>query len=193
MFSRSVSSLAAGAALALVSGLAGAQSITYSGANFASSSLGADFPSPYDIFVYTALPGGPLDVSSSVTTDIGTLTFVVGTNCTTCAKTPSLDTLIDFTVNGITKQLDLQYQWSSTGPIDTLTFSTPSALSYDLGSAGTLNVSFGALSALSGGVGTYAENLKATFSVTPVPEPSTYALLLAGLGAVGFISRRRQS
>lgn len=30
------------------------------------------------------------------------------------------------------------------------------------------------------------------FSVTPVPEPETYALMLAGLGALGFISRRRR-
>ena len=30
-------------------------------------------------------------------------------------------------------------------------------------------------------------------NVAPVPEPETYALLLAGLGAVGFISRRRRS
>ncbi|WP_310385547.1 CHRD domain-containing protein [Roseateles sp.] len=29
--------------------------------------------------------------------------------------------------------------------------------------------------------------------VSVVPEPSTYALLLAGLGAVGFIARRRRS
>lgn len=28
--------------------------------------------------------------------------------------------------------------------------------------------------------------------VTPVPEPETYALMLAGLGALGFISRRRK-
>ena len=28
--------------------------------------------------------------------------------------------------------------------------------------------------------------------VTAVPEPETYALLMAGLGAVGFISRRRR-
>lgn len=29
--------------------------------------------------------------------------------------------------------------------------------------------------------------------ITPVPEPSTYALLLAGLGVVGFVARRRRS
>jgi hypothetical protein len=29
--------------------------------------------------------------------------------------------------------------------------------------------------------------------VTPVPEPETYALLLAGLGVVGFMARRRKS
>lgn len=29
-------------------------------------------------------------------------------------------------------------------------------------------------------------------TVTPVPEPETYALMLAGLGAVGFMSRRRK-
>ena len=29
--------------------------------------------------------------------------------------------------------------------------------------------------------------------VTPVPEPETYALMLAGLGAIGWIARRRKS
>jgi hypothetical protein len=28
--------------------------------------------------------------------------------------------------------------------------------------------------------------------MTPVPEPETYAMLLAGLGVVGFTARRRQ-
>lgn len=30
-------------------------------------------------------------------------------------------------------------------------------------------------------------------SVTAVPEPETYAMMLAGLGAVGFVARRRKS
>ncbi|MES2992636.1 MAG: PEP-CTERM sorting domain-containing protein [Pseudomonadota bacterium] len=34
----------------------------------------------------------------------------------------------------------------------------------------------------------------ANFSVTtPIPEPSTYALLLAGIGAIGFVARRRRT
>jgi hypothetical protein len=30
------------------------------------------------------------------------------------------------------------------------------------------------------------------FVAAPVPEPSTYALMLAGLGAVGFVARHRK-
>ena len=30
------------------------------------------------------------------------------------------------------------------------------------------------------------------FQVTPIPEPETYALMMAGLGALGFVARRRQ-
>jgi len=31
-----------------------------------------------------------------------------------------------------------------------------------------------------------------TINITPVPEPETYAMMLAGLGALGFLARRRQ-
>ena len=32
----------------------------------------------------------------------------------------------------------------------------------------------------------------ATFAATPVPEPETYAMILAGLGLMGFMARRRK-
>lgn len=35
-------------------------------------------------------------------------------------------------------------------------------------------------------------HLDQALNVTPVPEPSTYALMLGGMGLVGFIARRRQ-
>lgn len=33
----------------------------------------------------------------------------------------------------------------------------------------------------------------ANYSITPVPEPETYALMLAGLGVMGFVARRRRA
>lgn len=33
----------------------------------------------------------------------------------------------------------------------------------------------------------------ANYSVTPVPEPETYALMLGGLGVLGFMARRRRA
>lgn len=33
----------------------------------------------------------------------------------------------------------------------------------------------------------------ANYTVTPVPEPETYAMMLAGLGAIGFVALRRKS
>ncbi len=30
------------------------------------------------------------------------------------------------------------------------------------------------------------------FSITPVPEPETYAMMLAGLGLMGWVARRRK-
>jgi PEP-CTERM motif len=41
----------------------------------------------------------------------------------------------------------------------------------------------------SAGIGSYAGNL----AVSPVPEPQSLALALAGLGAMGFLMRRRRS
>lgn len=42
--------------------------------------------------------------------------------------------------------------------------------------------------------GSYAATVPNTtaFSITPVPEPETYAMMLAGLGLVGWVARRRK-
>jgi hypothetical protein len=39
--------------------------------------------------------------------------------------------------------------------------------------------------------GPIIDDVKVSFVSAPVPEPETYALMLAGLGLVGFASRRR--
>lgn len=43
------------------------------------------------------------------------------------------------------------------------------------------------------GTGTTGGKYLLGADVTPVPEPETLAMMLAGLGAVGFLARRRQS
>lgn len=63
------------------------------------------------------------------------------------------------------------------------------------------NATWGGLTA--GTYGIYVDNLTefkskysgsiAISSVTAVPEPETYAMMLAGLGAIGFMARRRQA
>ena len=45
------------------------------------------------------------------------------------------------------------------------------------------------VSGISGGKGTYA----GTMAVAAVPEPSTWAMLVAGIGAIGLILRRRKN
>ncbi|VAW48087.1 hypothetical protein MNBD_GAMMA04-536, partial [hydrothermal vent metagenome] len=63
-------------------------------------------------------------------------------------------------------------------------------------SSGLTNISYATLSDLSTGFlglekTVMIDNFKYT-EVSPVPEPSTYALMLGGLGMVGFMAYRRR-
>jgi hypothetical protein len=42
------------------------------------------------------------------------------------------------------------------------------------------------------GMGNQDQELSAVGNLAPVPEPETYALMMAGLGVVGFVARRRK-
>jgi hypothetical protein len=52
--------------------------------------------------------------------------------------------------------------------------------SYDLRVTGTLTATTGMI------------NAAVNFNTAPIPEPETYAMMLAGLGMMGFVARRRK-
>ncbi len=57
----------------------------------------------------------------------------------------------------------------------------------------TNQLAFSTQSAGAGGQAYYGPNFTITDTVTAVPEPESYAMLLAGLGVLGAVTRRRQA
>jgi hypothetical protein len=165
--------------------------------SYTNSGLGAEFATPYDTFTITgdkvsiAMPQTPVAIS------LGTFWFEVGPNCYSCTLTPSFDAILDVKVHGETQQFHIPYAWYSSGPNDFLTFSQPAPLMFDFGPQGMLVLALDAISTLASPGGKVYGDLYATASlapasITPVPEPASYALMLAGFGVVAFIARRRQ-
>lgn len=78
--------------------------------------------------------------------------------------------------NTLLGHTELFIEASFTG-METLSLSTPGIAYAIFGATGGAN-----------GSSVYADN----FTITPIPEPETYAMLLAGLGLLGFTARRRK-
>jgi len=183
-----LSVIAASAALAT----AQCQAVPVTVGSYAVTGMGAEFASPYDSF---SINGNSFDVplpDDPLTMVIGTYDFEVGPNCYSCTLTPSFDALIDVTVGGTTRHLDMPFAWSSSGPIDSLTFASVGAISFELGVLGTLSVAANVIPLLSAGSGSRAGNVTATISLTPIPEPGSAALLLGGLALIVYTVRRRR-
>ena len=184
---------AASAAIVAIAALctAPAHAVPIATGSYAKTGIGAEFDSPFDNLYIT---GRSLDVAvtdGSVALTLADYSFEVGPNCYACTLRPSFDALIDITVDGLTRQLGLAYSWSSTGPVDSLSFASSAPLRFDFADGRSVTLALDDLGSLASSGGALRGHLDATLTVTPVPEPSTWMLTVAGLGVVGWIRRRR--
>ncbi len=193
MFSiRSLIRQTAAAALVTTAAVVPAHAIVIETGSYSNTGIGSEFASPYDNFTITGQTLTIAAPTSPVVVTLGQFSFDVGWNCNSCTLTPSFDALIDLTVDGMTRQLDLPYSWYSSGPSDWLSFATPAPVMFDFGNLGLVAITIDSLGIVSNPIGTVGGNVYGTVTVTPVPEPGTYALLFAGLGAISLVARRRR-
>lgn len=82
--------------------------------------------------------------------------------------------------------------WNNTHPFGTVNYANfagdDTTVSFSLPAAGQYHLDIT-------GIGMVPTNSAYSVALvaTPVPEPETYALMLAGIGAIGFVARRRKA
>ena len=190
-----ISSFAILAMLAVLPGVSLAETVVFSTSSYTQNKIGDEIGSDLDQFSIDGASDQSLTFSGSTTATIATYAFLVGGNCTACVLTPSYDAVFQMTLGGQTQTISIPYSWSSIGSADQLAFgqaTTP--VSFNLGhDMLTVTALIPPKSLVSSG-GTESGNLQATFSITSaVPEPETYAMLLAGLGLLGVRRKARAS
>jgi hypothetical protein len=193
--------LAVAMSSAMAVGAQAAQTIDFSSGFYPFTGIGGEVEnSEFDKLYYDGSAETGFDVSVPVEFTVASLAMVVGDTCyvDTCVTPLSYDKSIDFTVNGQTKAFNLGFKWEISEADDRITFSQPSSLSFVLAGGAKLSIDFLTPDALIVPADSLEHrafsSVKAKFSVTPaVPEPATYAMLLAGLAVVGAVARRKSA
>ncbi len=146
----------------------------------------------------TSMPLDPLTPSASFANTVSgaftdTWTFNLGTLSAVAASVTNVEVSFgSFTAGGI----DGFQAWLNGveifGPISTVTTSGVTVKTQVKAGGAALPAGMYSLvvsgTGVTGGSASYGGSIVAT----PVPEPETYAMMLAGLAALGFLARRRQ-
>jgi hypothetical protein len=171
------SALALAAALSLVGSVAFAEDVTTTVTLTPNAGVPGEYSGFYGV---THLHAGsftdtfnflPPDVAGGVSAALVTIAYTPTTNIDFLSATIN-GTPFSFSPTGV-NEVGFLAQTFMTGPL-------------------TLTVTGMAGAGLEPGTDISA-SYSGTINITPVPEPQTYALLLAGLGVVGFVARRRRS
>jgi hypothetical protein len=134
----------------------------------------------FDDFVFTITTGMNLSLLTGVPflTTVNVTSFTESLYRTTAAS--------PYTAVGATSPLSSTYLVSNTTPTS---WNNLAAGTYTLQYSGMLVQATTFLGKTVPTIGSYTS----VVTLTPVPEPETYALLLSGLGLLGFMARRKKS